>query len=56
MGYFFGSGIIYGNMDVLLFYQRRELTFDELTVLRDGERKNVALQSTEYGIGIGYTF
>ena len=56
MGYFLGSGIAYGNFDVLLFYQRRDLTFDELTVLRDGISKDVALHSTEYGIGIGYTF
>ena len=56
MGYFLGSGIAYSNFDVLLFYQRRDLTFDELTVLRDGISKDVALHSTEYGIGIGYTF
>ena len=56
MGYFLGSGIAYGNFDVGLFYQRRDLTFDELTVLRDGISKDVALHSTEYGIGIGYTF
>ena len=56
MGYFLGSGIAYGNFDVLLFFQRRDLTFDELTVLRDGISKDVALHSTEYGIGIGYTF
>ncbi len=56
MGYFLGSGIVYGNIDVLLFFQRRDLTFDELTVLRDGISKDVALHSTEYGIGIGYTF
>ena len=56
MGYFPGSGIAYGNIDVLLFYQRRDLTFDKLTVLRDGISKDVALHSTEYGIGIGYTF
>ena len=56
MGYFFGSGISYGKIDLLLFYQQRDLTFDELTVLRDGVSKDVALHSTEYGIGIGYTF
>ena len=56
MGYFLGSGISSGNIDVLLFFQRRDLTFDELTVLRDGISKDVALHSTEYGIGIGYTF
>ena len=56
MGYFLGSGISYGKIDLLLFYQQRDLTFDELTVLRDGVRKDVALHSTEYGIGIGYTF
>ena len=56
MGYFLGSGIVSGNIDVLLFFQRRDLTFDELTVLRDGISKDVALHSTEYGIGIGYTF
>ena len=56
MGYFLGSGIAYGNFDVLLFFQRRDLTFDKLTVLRDGISKDVALHSTEYGIGIGYTF
>ena len=56
MGYFLGSGIAYGNIDLLLFYQQRDLTFDELTVLRDGVSKDVALHSIEYGIGIGYTF
>ena len=56
MGYFLGSGIAYGNIDLLLFYQQRDLTFDELTVLRNGVSKDVALHSTEYGIGIGYTF
>ena len=56
MGYFLGSGISFGKIDLLLFYQQRDLTFDELTVLRDGVSKDVALHSTEYGIGIGYTF
>ena len=56
MGYFLGSGIAYGNIDLLLFYQQRDLTFDELTVLRNGVSKDVALHSSEYGIGIGYTF
>ena len=56
MGYFLGSGISYGKIDLLLFYQQRDLTFDELTVLRDGVSKDVALHSNEYGIGIGYTF
>ena len=56
MGYFLGSGIAYGNIDLLLFYQRRDLTFDKLTVLRDGVSKDVALHSSEYCIGIGYTF
>ena len=28
MGYFLGSGIAYGNIDLLLFYQQRDLTFD----------------------------
>ena len=56
MGYFLGSGITYGKIDLLLFYQQRDLTFDKLTVLRDGVSKDVALHSTEYGIGIGYTF
>ena len=56
MGFFIGSGIAYGNIDLLLFYQQRDLTFDELTVLRDGVSKDVALHSTEFGVGIGYTF
>tara|TARA_B100000579_G_scaffold435382_1_gene458488 strand:- start:1515 stop:2126 length:612 start_codon:yes stop_codon:yes gene_type:complete len=56
MGYFIGSGIVYGNIDLLLFYQQRDLAFDELTVIRDGESEDVALHSTEFGIGIGYTF
>ena len=56
MCYFLGSGIAYCNIDLLLFYQQRDLTFDELTVLRDGVSEDVALHSTEYGIGIGYTF
>ena len=56
MGYFLGSGIAYGNIDLLLFYQQRDLTFDELKVLRDGVSKDVALHSKEYGISIGYTF
>jgi hypothetical protein len=56
MGYFFGSGIAYGNMEILLFYQRKNLSFDDLTVLRNGKRQDVALHSTEYGLGLGYTF
>ena len=32
IGYFLGSGIAYGNIDLLLFYQQRDLTVDELTV------------------------
>jgi len=56
MGYFFGSGIAYGNMEVLLFYQRKNLSFDDLTVLRNGKPQDVALHSTEYGLGLGYTF
>ena len=56
MGYFIGSGIAYGNMEVLLFYQRKNLSFEDLTVLRNGERQDVALHSTEYGLGLGYTF
>ncbi len=56
MGYFFGPGIAYGNMEVLLFYQRKNLSFDDLTVLRNGKRQDVALHSTEYGLGLGYTF
>ena len=56
MGYFFSSGVAYGNLEVSLFYQRRDLSFDGLTVTRNGESKDVALHSTEYGIGFGYTF
>ncbi|MBC8257561.1 MAG: hypothetical protein H8E38_00950 [SAR324 cluster bacterium] len=56
MGYFFGPGITYGNAEILLFYQRRNLSFDDLTVLRNGKRQDVALNSTEYGLGFGYTF
>ena len=56
MGYFVGQGITYGNMEVLLFYQRKNLSFEDLTVLRDGKRQDVALHSTEYGLGLGYTF
>ena len=56
MGYFFSSGIAYGNLEVSLFHQRRDLAFDGLTVTRNGQSKDVALHSTEYGIGFGYTF
>ena len=56
MGFFLGSGIAYGKIDLLLYYQKRDLAFDELKVLRDGLSKDVALHSTEYGVGIGYTF
>ena len=48
MGYFLGSGISYGNIDLLLFFQQRDLTFDKLTVLRDGLSKDVALHASEY--------
>jgi hypothetical protein len=43
-------------MEVLLFYQRKNLSFDDLTVLRNGKSQDVALHSTEYGLGLGYTF
>jgi len=56
MGYFFGPGIAYGKMEIILFYQRRNLSFEDLTVLRNGKRQDVALHSTEYGLGLGYTF
>ena len=56
MGYFFSSGVAYGNLEVSLFYQRRDLSFDGLTVTRSGLSTDVALHSTEYGIGFGYTF
>ena len=56
MGYFFGPGVAYGKMEIILFYQRRNLSFDDLTVLRKGKRQDVALHSTEYGLGLGYTF
>ena len=56
MGYFFSSGAAYGNLEISLFYQKRDLSFDGLTVVRDEQIKDVALHSTEYGIGFGYTF
>lgn len=56
MGYFISSGAAYGNLEVSIFYQRRDISFDGLTVVRNGETENVALHSTEYGLGFGYTF
>ena len=56
MGYFISSGAAYGNLEISLFYQRRDLSFDGLTVVRDEQIKDVALHSKEYGIGFGYTF
>jgi len=56
MGYFFGPGISYGNIEIILFYQQRNLSFEDLTVLRNGKRQDVALHTTEYGLGLGYTF
>ena len=56
MGYYFSSGVEYGNLEISLFYQRRDLTFDDLTVTRSGQRTDVALHITEYGITLGYTF
>jgi len=56
MGYFLSAGAAYGNLEVSLFYQHRDLSFDGLTVSRNSEIKDVAIHSTEYGIGFGYTF
>ena len=56
MGYFFSTGAAYGNLEISIFYQNRDLSFDGLTVLRNGENKDVAIHSTEYGLGFGYTF
>ena len=56
MGYFISSGALYGNLEISLFYQHRDLSFDGLTVSRNSEIKDVAIHSTEYGIGFGYTF
>ena len=56
MGYFISSGVAYGRMEVSLFYQRRDLSFDGLTVSRNGESNDVAIHSREYGLGFGYIF
>jgi len=56
MGYFISSGAAYGNLEISIFYQKRDLSFDGLTVLRNGERRDVAIHSSEYGLGFGYTF
>ncbi|MDC0224062.1 MAG: hypothetical protein ACJ0DJ_00160 [bacterium] len=56
MGYYFSSGVEYRDLEISLFYQRRDLSFDGLTVSRNGKRNDVALHSTEYGIAFGYTF
>jgi hypothetical protein len=56
MGYYFSSGVEYRDLEISLFYQRRDLSFDGLTVSRSGKRNDVALHSTEYGIAFGYTF
>ncbi len=56
MGYFINSGAAYGNLEITIFYQKRDLSFDGLTVLRNGENEDVAIHSTEYGLGFGYTF
>jgi len=56
MGYFISSGVAYGKLEVSVFYQHRDLSFDSLTVSRNSETKDVAIHTTEYGIGFGYTF
>jgi len=56
MGYFISSGAAYGNLEITIFYQNRDLSFDGLTVVRNGENKDVAIHSKEYGLGFGYTF
>ena len=56
MGYYFSSGVEYGKLEISLFYQRRDLSFDGLTVTRSGQSTDVALHITEYGIAFGYTF
>jgi hypothetical protein len=56
MGYYLSSGVEYGNLEIALFYQRRDLSFDGLTVTRIGQSTDVALHTTEYGLAFGYTF
>jgi hypothetical protein len=56
MGYYFSSGVEYGKLEISLFYQRRDLSFDGLTVTRSGQSTDVALHTTEYGLAFGYTF
>ena len=56
MGYYMSSGVEYRDLEISLFYQRRDLSFDGLTVDRNGESTEVALHSSEYGIALGYTF
>tara|TARA_Y100001970_G_C14165533_1_gene821062 strand:- start:851 stop:1453 length:603 start_codon:yes stop_codon:yes gene_type:complete len=56
MGYFISTGAAYGNLEISLFYQNRDLSFDGLTVTRNNEIKDVAIHSTEYGLGFSYTF
>ena len=56
MGYYFSSGVEYGNLEISLFYQRKDLSFDGLTVNRGGQSTDVALHFNEYGLALGYTF
>ena len=56
MGYYFSSGVEYGNLEISLFYQRKDLSFDGLEVIRAGQSTDVALHFNEYGLAFGYTF
>ena len=56
MGYYFSSGVEYRDLEISLFYQHRDLSFDGLTVTRSGQKNDVALHTTEYGLAFGYTF
>ena len=56
MGYYFSSGVEYGNLEISLFYQRKDLSFDGLTVTRGDQSTDVALHLNEYGLAFGYTF
>ena len=56
MGYYFSSGVEYGNLEISLFYQSKDLSFDGLKVTRTGQSRDVALHFNEYGLAFGYTF
>ncbi len=55
-GGFASIGITNGRWEILGYYQQTELTFHGLTVSRDSETEEVALNLQSFGIGLGYLF